>query len=274
VVATPIPTFVCPSCGGENPYDDFVLTFIFKLYPSSPNQCFFTPFGTTTYVFCKGVTDAICPDAGRGRPGPPYVPISERGMFDINWAVNAKKVTDGLSNTLAVGEGTYGPAWQVTDTNSSSPASQRVITYSPEGQIIDPRVTIAPGYQGQARTPWQCWAIGLPSYKRIAQALPLHFASVLACTLEPLNKNPVTQSLADEMSLSNPNKSGPSAPGTRGATTNNGAHFTSNFRSDHSGGGNFLFADGSVHFISEDISMLLYQQLSTMMGGEVAEIPE
>ena len=53
-----------------------------------------------------------------------------------------------------------------------------------------------------------------------------------------------------------------------------GSHTTPNFRSDHAGGGNFLFADGSVHFITEDINMLTYQQLSTMFGNEIAEIPQ
>ena len=49
---------------------------------------------------------------------------------------------------------------------------------------------------------------------------------------------------------------------------------TTNFRSDHPGGGNFLFADGSVHFVREEIDMLVYQQLSTMAGSEIALLPE
>ncbi len=46
-----------------------------------------------------------------------------------------------------------------------------------------------------------------------------------------------------------------------------------NFRSDHPGGANFLFADSSVHFLTEDINMLIYQQLSTMKGEEVVDLP-
>lgn len=37
----------------------------------------------------------------------------------------------------------------------------------------------------------------------------------------------------------------------------------------HKGGCNFGFADGSVHFISENISMTAYQALATRSGGEV-----
>jgi len=48
-----------------------------------------------------------------------------------------------------------------------------------------------------------------------------------------------------------------------------GTHSTSNFRSNHAGGGFFLFADGSVHFISENINPQNYRALSTIAGGEV-----
>lgn len=44
------------------------------------------------------------------------------------------------------------------------------------------------------------------------------------------------------------------------------------FRSDHSGGGHFLFGDGSVHFLRDTIDLPLYQALSTRSGGEVASV--
>ncbi len=40
------------------------------------------------------------------------------------------------------------------------------------------------------------------------------------------------------------------------------------FRSMHTGGGNFAFADGSVKFITEAIDLNLYRNLATISGGE------
>jgi prepilin-type processing-associated H-X9-DG protein len=58
-------------------------------------------------------------------------------------------------------------------------------------------------------------------------------------------------------------------PGTYGPSH----HMTGNVRSDHPGGANFLYADGSVHFLSDGINMLTYQRMSTMKGNESVEIP-
>ena len=44
--------------------------------------------------------------------------------------------------------------------------------------------------------------------------------------------------------------------------------------SHHPGGANFLFADGSVHFLAESIGLETYQSLATCNGGELdAQIP-
>jgi prepilin-type N-terminal cleavage/methylation domain-containing protein len=47
---------------------------------------------------------------------------------------------------------------------------------------------------------------------------------------------------------------------------NGGLH---GFRSDHSGGGTFLLADGSTRFVSEGIDLATYQALATRASGEV-----
>lgn len=47
-----------------------------------------------------------------------------------------------------------------------------------------------------------------------------------------------------------------------------GATEVSHFSSQHSGGGNFAFADGHVQFLTSSVSQSVYQALSTRAGGE------
>jgi prepilin-type N-terminal cleavage/methylation domain-containing protein/prepilin-type processing-associated H-X9-DG protein len=45
------------------------------------------------------------------------------------------------------------------------------------------------------------------------------------------------------------------------------------FKSRHTGGANFLFGDGSVHFLNESIDMRTYQLLGCRNDGQVASLP-
>ena len=45
------------------------------------------------------------------------------------------------------------------------------------------------------------------------------------------------------------------------------------FRSAHAGGLHFAYADGSVHFISDNINLALYRALATRKGREVVSPP-
>jgi prepilin-type processing-associated H-X9-DG protein len=45
------------------------------------------------------------------------------------------------------------------------------------------------------------------------------------------------------------------------------------FRSNHTNGCNFVFADGSVHLFTNGMSLTTYQASSTRAGGEVVELP-
>ncbi len=44
--------------------------------------------------------------------------------------------------------------------------------------------------------------------------------------------------------------------------------------SEHPGGGNILFGDGSVHFVSENINLILAAEMASMNEGEVRMIAE
>jgi prepilin-type processing-associated H-X9-DG protein len=105
---------------------------------------------------------------------------------------------------------------------------------------------------------------------------------VMASTMEPINKNPVTGSYAlytsgDRSSLTcassqtvtgdAPELSGMSR--TEWPPTLGLVHASmSNFRSDHPTGCLFLFCDGHVVFLNENINMSIYTGLSTIQGRE------
>ena len=273
VVGTAIPLLVCPSSGGPNPYHDRFLADIFVVAGINND---YQELGVTNYAFCKGVTDAWCVFADGRKPGPPIVPTTERGMFDFHWAVNSRRVSDGLSKTIAMGEAAHGPNWLLTKCKPNDTIWGAPPTPFDPAPYLNTRDYVAqPNTFGQAPIAWQPWVGTLPSFKLLASISSDKFvwASVMACTIEPMNKYPITQSLANEDHLEDCRKSQPSAPGTRGGQSAGGYHLTPNYRSDHSGGCNFLFADGSVHFLDETIDMLLYQQLSTCMGNELISIP-
>jgi prepilin-type processing-associated H-X9-DG protein len=267
VVGTVVPVFACPSVGGDNPNLDKSLEAIW-IVGGVKND--YRALGVTNYAFCKGVTDAYCLAPGNLPPGPNVsggVPASERGLFDFNWGVSTKRVTDGTSNTIAMGEVAHGPSWLVSN------AEPTVQVWN--GTVYDNKRTSlpGPGSYGEPRLCWQAWCAAQPSYSSLNAIIYLHVGNIMACTLEPINKWPPSQAQYQDSQPQSCNKSQFSAPGTTGATTSGGVHIAPNFRSDHPGGCLFLFADGSVHFLDEGIDMLTYQWLSTMQGGETASPP-
>lgn len=44
------------------------------------------------------------------------------------------------------------------------------------------------------------------------------------------------------------------------------------FRSNHVGGANFALADGSIHFVTDDINSVTYNAMATRAGGETASL--
>jgi hypothetical protein len=119
-------------------------------------------------------------------------------MFGENSTTRVADITDGASNTLAMGETTYA------------------------------------NWNGDG-TPWayRAWA-----------ASGIEAAEPINDWLWPHNNDPVIPGLAASWSV-------PS--------------------SLHTGGCNFICADGSVHFISQNTSTGVMTQLSTVAGGEVVE---
>jgi prepilin-type N-terminal cleavage/methylation domain-containing protein/prepilin-type processing-associated H-X9-DG protein len=235
VTATPVSIFNCPSSGEPNPLEYVLIQGIVDNWI----------YGTVDYAFCKGATDAWCIAFKRdGEHDPGKVPPELRGVFDVQWGASFRQITDGSSQTIALGEASGDLRWRVCHLRDCQ-------TPQTDGS-------------GELATAWNAWIIGEPNSTPFFAA-GLLASSIYGCTMEPMNKNPVTDTYADVLSYFG-NDCRSSIAG--------GKSSTSNFRSDHPGGCNFLRADGSVSFINEGIDMTAYWALSTIRGEDIpAEAP-
>ncbi len=205
------------------------------------------PFvGACDYVLCKGANASL--DAQ-----PDQIPPAARGLFNLvpaditgarptpQFRVRLTDISDGLSSTFAIGEAAGGnPYYLVAD-------------YHNLGQAVIEPFLGTPAVMDQS---WGAASLGDPGHA--------WFAGIFGVTAqygllpdpmdEPMNRRPGM----------------PSIIGSDGSGYN--AHFkdrVSGFRSMHPHGCNFLYADGSVHFVPDSITPTVYRALSTYAGGEI-----
>jgi prepilin-type N-terminal cleavage/methylation domain-containing protein/prepilin-type processing-associated H-X9-DG protein len=246
--STVVPIFNCPSNQKENP----VLNDILNALLPPPNQIGGT-LALLDYAYCKGATDAFCDK-------PDLALSDERGIFDYFLINGFQHITDGTSNTIAMGEAAGGNRWRLCARAGCTGPELDLVTFA--GSV--------------PATADQSWVAGTVNYTAIA-SVGLHVGSQFGCTVDRMNKNPVTESLANEGHLA-------VKPGDTSACVSNringvvpattGYHTVSNFRSDHPGGCQFLMADGSVHFLQEQMDYFAYRGLSTRAGGETVSVDQ
>ena len=169
---------------------------------------------------------------------PRSIPHSLRGMFDRNTSVRIRDIRDGTTSTFAMGEGAAGVGYRVC-----------------KGAGCTTPFDNAAAVPGTANGPVQPW-IAQPNHSD--SGVPLALSSIFGSTADALNRNPVTETLIDRSSLS--------------SCTTAASHATSSFRSAHEGGGHFLMADGSVHFVGESIDLGVYRSLSAIHDGNVVSV--
>jgi len=304
-----VPTLKCPASTGDNPTEEPLIRGFLEAVEGSGIATFGAgianiqdKFGQTDYGMCKGVSDAWCvtpnwvlkPHEIGGGIGNQQIATTERGMFDLSlpnevpfagtsFTCRAAMVSDGLSQTFAIGETATGPTWTICDAvgtwnpganpNWNFNAGCVPLAYPNDPTRLFPAANVwhaPPSFRGIFDANGGGWAITSP----------------FGCTLEPLNKNPVTQSLmgitdTDATVIFSLQNCRPSVDYTGSGNSPNGSgtaaagsgHRTSNFRSEHDGGANFLLADGSVHFIIDEVDINVYRALSTMAGNETYESP-
>jgi prepilin-type N-terminal cleavage/methylation domain-containing protein/prepilin-type processing-associated H-X9-DG protein len=194
------------------------------------------------YLLCKGANAALCSLVA--------LPPAARGVFDVNTRTRIADITDGTSNTFAIGEGAGGNPRYV------------IRLYYPDTTPYPDPLT------GRPRVADQSWAAGALSTQAL-NSTEFHFGSTLGITAvrggfdppfdEPMN-NPLVLSSIDN---------------NQGCTNNGivpGAYDTMpGFHGVHPAGCNFLFCDGSVRFVAQSITPDSYRALSTIAGGEVVD---
>lgn len=193
-------------------------------------------YATCSYAFSVGYNDALgYTSRYTARPV-----TRESGMGSINFWPKLAAVQDGTSNTFFVG-----------DAASGKEMCSGVQCHNPLKSSVG---------ENQAYFGWLVGGVNMSSFYTDG----FRYSGSLASTVEPLNKQgfPATDSYHEE-----------SNPHDFRASWQGGPHWATNFRSFHTGGGNFALLDGSVQFLSDSIDMDTYRALSTIQGGEVVNIP-
>jgi len=290
VASTRVDVFVCPSADDSN----IVVTSKFATQATIlPSPTVFAP---CHYALNKGVSDAWCIPFIRevvARILPQFVglmpqqnitiPVEEQGPFDLNSLIRDRDLQDGTSKTFLVGEAASGRQWKMcSDTNGQcgNPFSNPKVVGTPakdsSGQFIFYR--------------WGWITSDLNSASSESGSAPVLLPCSLCCTVWPMNMNPTPSSntpfeilniVAVVAGVSNcrpvyrADAGGASQQLGHDATrpidtTRQGR--VGGFHSVHPGGGNFLMADASVNFFSENMDIKNLRALSTIAGSDPASL--
>jgi prepilin-type N-terminal cleavage/methylation domain-containing protein/prepilin-type processing-associated H-X9-DG protein len=231
-VSIPVKLYLCPSNRTTGNIDlGFLVAAAGRPLPNP---------AASDYLLCKGANAALCRIT--------QVPLRARGVFDVNTSIRLTDISDGASNTFAIGEG------------AGSNPRYGIRRYYPD---TTPAVDLFPGQPDRID---QSWSSG-PLATKALHSNAFLFGSCFGVTAQrggytPVMDEPMNQALVLAARYYH-------CECTNSGTTPEAYDTISGFRSVHSGGCNFLFCDGSVHFIADTVSAATYRALSTMAGGEV-----
>jgi prepilin-type N-terminal cleavage/methylation domain-containing protein len=217
---TIVPIFVCASDTTENPIE---WRFVSLLGAG-------TRWGASSYAHCVGYADGLClsPDFG---PAPTK---QGEGLFEFNAYKKLAEISDGTSNTFAIGEAAGG------------------------FEVCSGLGCTQPFYHQMSLGSAHSWMVG--GHTQVGwTAMGFVFTGNKGSTVERLNKNPVTSTVHD---VDGNNKF------DCRASWEGGPHIVSNFRSFHDGGAFFLLADGSVKWVAETIEMRAYRGMSAIADSD------
>jgi prepilin-type N-terminal cleavage/methylation domain-containing protein/prepilin-type processing-associated H-X9-DG protein len=234
LVGTQVKIFYCPSNRTDGVIDLAYLTPVTGRVLPNP--------AATDYLLCKGANAALCEIT--------QLPPGGRGVFDVNTRTTLTQIRDGTSQTFAAGEGVgnnrrFGFRLFYPDT---TPTTQLLPGQPP---LIDQSWSSGPTATEELRTLGKVGGsyLGVTAI-RGGHADPFD---------EPMNRGLALPAFDYNKGCTNAG----TAPGTYDTTPG--------FRGVHPGGCQFVFCDGSVRFIREQVSPANYRALSTIAGDEVVD---
>ncbi len=228
VAKTVVPLFLCPS----RQHPDVVKSPELELL----NLPVGSEFATCDYIFSKGPNDSWCSPEGPHTFKP--MPDKERGAFGLGQFTGLKDITDGHDTTFVMGEGVAGPRW---------------LTSARQNPLF-PHQSRATGAVFES---YNFWIFPRIITTRDQSTTDVVITSLYGSTAPMLNSRQIVETLADTSALDDCRSSEFGGP-----------HRVSGFRSEHRAGGLFLFADGSVRFLHEQLDLHLYEAFSTIRGEE------
>ena len=250
VAVTPVPLLFCPSDPGSH-IDDGSLGG--------------TGIATTSYGTCDGDWYVWSVNWGTTNSVGPM----NRSLFGPNYARRFAMITDGTSNTLAASESLIGHAqmrscgdssgpgspvsdpvtgtYSLTNIPPPGPASAAALAYQLANCSTATGKVKAGGPIGHTR-----WCNGGVYYSGFTTAMPPN-QTVSAVSRGGSNAG---QNVPMDWDWIDENDGGPT-------------YMSLAASSKHPGGVNALFADGSVHFVKNSMSPVVWRALGTIAGGEV-----
>jgi prepilin-type N-terminal cleavage/methylation domain-containing protein/prepilin-type processing-associated H-X9-DG protein len=186
-------------------------------------------------------------------------PGTDPGAYPLNYnsyKLKFNDITDGLSNTIGAGEAALILKGYTTLSSGTSPPPSVVPTAYPSGsvEVNSVKSTGTP----QLSSGYTAWGANTGDYfndRLTSVKMNLSSDACLTSTTPCYYFRSKTTPATDSAYIAYLN-SVVTGPGF-------------SFMSSHSGGCNFLFMDGTVHFITDTIDMPTYRALGSRNGGEV-----